>query len=148
MTACTSQPSESAVHLVPTAEHAPGSGHSDHGHQRADRGSEPNGHCYHRSRERCLHPAHDQYPEPQSGTGKWPAFSASLSAIIIIMYIYHALINALRTHMIHINLNTIFCTYVESYQNNLHKVLNGNTCLLYTSPSPRDRSRSRMPSSA
>ena len=26
--------------------------------------------------------------------------------------------------------------------------LNGETCLLYTSPSPRDRTRSRMPSSA
>ena len=25
---------------------------------------------------------------------------------------------------------------------------NGNTCLLYTSPSPRDRQKSRMPSSA
>ena len=43
---------------------------------------------------------------------------------IIIMYIYHALINALSTHMIHINLNMIFYTHVEqSYQNNLHKVL-------------------------
>ena len=29
------------------------------------------------------------------------------------MYIYHALINALSTHIIQINLNTIFCTYVE-----------------------------------
>ena len=29
------------------------------------------------------------------------------------MYIYHALINALNTHMIHINLNMIFYTYVE-----------------------------------
>ena len=29
-----------------------------------------------------------------------------------------------------------------------HFVLNGNNCLLYTSPSPRDRTRSRMPSSA
>ena len=29
------------------------------------------------------------------------------------MYIYHALINALSTHMIHVNLNTIFCTHVE-----------------------------------
>ena len=28
--------------------------------------------------------------------------------IIIIMYIYHALINALSAHMIHINLNMIF----------------------------------------
>ena len=33
--------------------------------------------------------------------------------IIIIMYTYHALINALSTHMIHINLNTIFYTHVE-----------------------------------
>ena len=33
--------------------------------------------------------------------------------IIIIMYIYHALINALSTHMIHINLNMIFYTHVE-----------------------------------
>jgi len=30
-----------------------------------------------------------------------------------IMYIYHALINALSAHMIHINLNMIFYTHVE-----------------------------------
>ena len=29
------------------------------------------------------------------------------------MYIYHALISALSAHMIHINLNMIFCTHVE-----------------------------------
>ena len=29
------------------------------------------------------------------------------------MYIYHALINALSAHMIHINLNMIFHTHVE-----------------------------------
>ena len=33
--------------------------------------------------------------------------------IIIIMYIYHALINALSAHMIHINLNVIFYTHVK-----------------------------------
>ena len=33
--------------------------------------------------------------------------------IIVIMYIYHVLINALRAHMIHINLNAIFYTHVE-----------------------------------
>ena len=33
--------------------------------------------------------------------------------IIIIMYIYHALINALSAHTIHINLNTLFYTHVE-----------------------------------
>ena len=33
--------------------------------------------------------------------------------IIIIMCIYHALINALSAHMIHINLNMIFYTHVK-----------------------------------
>ena len=33
--------------------------------------------------------------------------------IIIIMYIHHALINALSAHMVHINLNLIFYTHVE-----------------------------------
>ena len=35
------------------------------------------------------------------------------TGIIIIMYIYHALINTLNAHMIHIDLNTIFYTHVE-----------------------------------
>ena len=49
-------------------------------------------------------------------------------AYVIIMYIYHALINALSAHMIHINLNNIQYTHrAQSYQNNLHKVLYGNT---------------------
>ena len=33
----------------------------------------------------------------------------------------------------------------KKWENNKHKL---NHCLLYTSPSPRDRTRSRMPSSA
>ena len=33
--------------------------------------------------------------------------------IIIIMYIYHALVNALSAHMIHMKLNMTFYTYVE-----------------------------------
>ena len=36
-----------------------------------------------------------------------------LAALIIIMYIYDAPINALSAHIIHINLNTIFYTHVE-----------------------------------
>ena len=38
-------------------------------------------------------------------------------------HIYHALINALNAHMIHINLNMIFYTHVEhsSTKNNLHE---------------------------
>ena len=42
------------------------------------------------------------------------------------MYIYHALINALSAHMIHINLNMIFYTHVENSSTIfffLHKVL-------------------------
>ena len=36
---------------------------------------------------------------------------------IIIMYFYHALINALSAHMIHINLNMIFYTHAEHSPN-------------------------------
>ena len=61
-------------------------------------------------------------------------FLSRSAPIIIIMYIYHALINALSAHMIHSNLHMIFYTHVEHsptktiyikcyYQNNLHKVL-------------------------
>ena len=42
-----------------------------------------------------------------------PATLLSGHLIIIIMYIYHAPINALSAHMIRINLNTIFYTHVE-----------------------------------
>ena len=43
---------------------------------------------------------------------------------IIIMYIYHALTNAMSAHTIYINLNMIFYTHIEqSYQSNLNKVL-------------------------
>ena len=40
-------------------------------------------------------------------------FSPHYLLLIIIMYIYHALINALSVHMIHINLNMILYTHVE-----------------------------------
>ena len=33
--------------------------------------------------------------------------------VIVIMYIYHVLIKALRAHMIHINLNAIVYTHVK-----------------------------------
>ena len=60
------------------------------------------------------------------------------------MYIYHTLINALSAHMIHINLNMIFYTHVESYQNNLHKVLknkNKNTHYTHTHTHARTHAR-------
>ena len=42
-----------------------------------------------------------------------PATALARQGIIIIMYIYHALINALSAHMIHMNLNMLFYTHVE-----------------------------------
>ena len=52
----------------------------------------------------------------------------SQTVIVIIMYIYHTLINALSACIIHINLNMIFCTHVEHspIKNSLHKVLYRN----------------------
>ena len=41
-----------------------------------------------------------------------------------------------------------FMTYVRSGLNDAAKKENVQICLLYTSPSPRDRQKSRMPSSA
>ena len=52
-----------------------------------------------------------------------------LILIIIIVYIYRALINTLSTHIIHINLDMIFYTHVghSPIKNNLHKELYRNT---------------------
>ena len=48
------------------------------------------------------------------GLYKFEIVSAQIgSHLIIIMYIYHALTNALSAHMIHINLNMIYYTHVE-----------------------------------
>ena len=63
-------------------------------------------------------PAHSRF---EMGFGssqlqQFVAVSASSEAaeiIIIIVYIYHALINALSAYMIHINLNTVFYTHIE-----------------------------------
>ena len=44
---------------------------------------------------------------------KWLILTLLIQVLLIIMYIYHALINALSAHLIHINLNMIFYTHVE-----------------------------------
>ena len=56
----------------------------------------------------CHHGGADRWGW-SSGIHLWP----SELIIIIIMYIYHVLINTLSTHMIHINLNMISYTQVE-----------------------------------
>ena len=42
------------------------------------------------------------------------------------MYIYHALVNALSTDIMRINLNAIYWQRGQSYQNSLHKALYGH----------------------
>ena len=58
-------------------------------------------------------------------TYRYAVTTRMTSALIIIMYIYHALINALSAHMIPVNLNMIFYTHVEHIptKNDLNKVL-------------------------
>ena len=50
---------------------------------------------------------------PRSDQHSWIDELLSVYFYIIIMYIYHALINALSANMVHINLNMIFYTRVE-----------------------------------
>ena len=70
--------------------------------------------------------------------------------------------NKLERYAYNINSNYVIQEGKDLYNNskgNWHKIFNnknplvlelacGNGCLLYTSPSPRDRQKSRMPSSA
>ena len=61
-------------------------------------------------------------PDPEgpgvvtASSGTSFGFPQLLTFTIIIMYIYHALINALSAHMVHINLNTIVYTHAEHSQ--------------------------------
>ena len=49
--------------------------------------------------------------------------------IIIIMYIYHALINTLSAHMMHIKLNTIFYTHVEHLPKQFTYYMETHACI-------------------
>ena len=42
--------------------------------------------------------------------------------MMMMMYIYHALFDALGVHIMHINLNTVFCTHVEYTPTNANYV--------------------------
>ena len=56
----------------------------------------------------------------------------------------HVLVDSLRAH----GVEMVFGVPGESYLAVLDGLQDANSCLLYTSPSPRDRYISRMPSSA
>ena len=55
------------------------------------------------------------------------------------MYIYHAFINALSAHMIHINLNIIFYTHVE------HSPTKTIYIKYYTPPPPNNNTHKNAP---
>ena len=82
--------------------------------------------CKHACTHVCIHththarmhvhthtPTHPK--NPPDTTKHWRMNTKELISAwkIIIMCVYHVLINALSAHMIHINLNVIFCTHVE-----------------------------------
>ena len=56
-------------------------------------------------------------------------------------------VDVLFTHDIHSHLDS-FSTIVDGQQKEVGGFAKIKTCLLYTSPSPRDKRQSRMPSSA
>ena len=72
-------------------------------------------------------------------TLKW--LSSLPILIIIIMYIYHALINVLSAHMIHINLNMILYTHVEhsSTQTTYTKHHTEKQTTLHPTPPPHEQ---------
>ena len=61
-------------------------------------------------------------------------------------YTYHAEIRSVNNRFIEIN-TRLPKAYLDLEQP-LKKLIKSHCCLLYTSPSPRDTERSRMPSSA
>ena len=58
-----------------------------------------------------LHPPEMEIDPPKT---LYSCPCAAVIILIILMYIYHVLIDALSAHMIHINPNTIFYTEVEN----------------------------------
>ena len=53
-----------------------------------------------------------------------------------------------KTYPAGVSFLSIAQEYQDQYEDDIVLALYNNSCLLYTSPSPRDRSVSRMPSSA
>ena len=67
----------------------------------------------------------------------------SISAFLSIFVLYQVIVNQYED-------NIIIATWINSgsLDVNWSMLIDPLSCLLYTSPSPRDRTRSRMPSSA
>ena len=58
------------------------------------------------------------------------------------------LFSALANHTVVVAFTVSWCALCRGYQPEFARVAEAYDCLLYTSPSPRDRQKSRMPSSA
>ena len=67
--------------------------------------------------------------------------------IVMLCLIFFSCVSSNRTTMQSVILKSDATT--DSFEHVVKEILNAiSTCLLYTSPSPRDRQKSRMPSSA
>ena len=75
-------------------------------------------------------------------------FGVGAALIIAPMYIAEISPAGLRGRMVSFNQLNIVIGISAAYFSNYLILSLGGSCLLYTSPSPRDRTRSRMPSSA
>ena len=80
---------------------------------------------------------------------KQPQYSYnSLSMPVVGRQVLAASRSLRRSHREHPHLHSTFDMYHELANHACNHEMENTTCLLYTSPSPRDRQKSRMPSSA
>ena len=72
-----------------------------------------------------------------------------ISGLITLAFVVTTAVAALAAVSLAVTvLGLIFCLVLLVIASRRKVMSQDNTCLLYTSPSPRDRTRSRMPSSA
>ena len=92
-------------------------------------------------------------PSPRSSDGMMPEFLVEEGRVMEKLVIVAISLNLLTECLLDewtANSNDAFCLhfYIRVFFSNLGRKCIISDCLLYTSPSPRDRQKSRMPSSA
>ena len=76
---------------------------------------------------------------PHAAASPWPIFWIASVAVFLV---------SLDATMLYAAFSAMRAGFPEASAADMSWVLNGYTCLLYTSPSPRDATLYRMPSSA
>ena len=85
--------------------------------------------------------------------GVWPAASLALIAVLVLTSATTSLARTGGAQPANPQAQTVEFTFTSTYDGSTQQAVMQvpaayQPCLLYTSPSPRDRTRSRMPSSA